>query len=64
MPLACIYHKELPMRVVTFEEREKLVATGEWFKHPSCKSEIIKEESNHEKPIRRSTRKRSIDCES
>lgn len=59
MPLACIYHKEYPMRVVTFEERDKLVALGEWFNHPSCK----KEETNHEKPIRQQSRKRRIDGE-
>jgi hypothetical protein len=61
MPIACIYHKELPMRVVSFEERERLVATGEWYRHPSCKPEITKEEPNHEKPIRRKPKQRSVD---
>lgn len=56
MPLACIYHKTEKMRVVSFEERDKLVASGEWFKHPNCEKLI--EESKHEEPIRRSTRKR------
>lgn len=56
MPLACIYHKTLPMRVVSLEEREKLVALGEWFKHPNCEKLI--EEPKYEEPIRRGTRKR------
>lgn len=58
MPLACIYSLTEPMRVVTFEERETLVATGKWFRHPNCKST---EELSHEKPIRQRTRKRRDD---
>ncbi len=59
MPLACVYHKSQPMRVVTPDEREQMVATGEWFKHPSCKQE----ESKHEEPIRRKSRKGKHDSE-
>lgn len=54
MPLACIFHKTLPMRVVSFAEREQLVATGEWYRHPK----LDKEETNHEEQIRRVPRKR------
>jgi hypothetical protein len=53
MPIACVYNKVEGMRVVTFEEREKLLATGEWFKHPNQ----VKEEPNHEEQIRRVPRK-------
>lgn len=53
MPLACIYHKVHEMRVVPLTDLDKWLATGEWFNHPSCK----KEELNHEKSIRQSTRK-------
>lgn len=54
MSLCCVYHKSKPFRVVEDELADELVATGEWFKHPSC---TIKEEINHEEPIRRRTRK-------
>jgi len=61
MPIACIYHKTQPMKVVTFEEREKFLATGEWFKHPNCEKLI--EVNEHEKPIRQRTRKRRRNAE-
>lgn len=60
MSLACIYSATEGMKVVTFEEREQLVASGKWFKHPNEAKEGIK----HEEPIRRSTRKRRINGES
>lgn len=47
MPIACIYHKTQGMKVVSFEEREKLVASGEWFRHPNDLKE-----KEHEEPIR------------
>lgn len=53
VPLACVYHRELPMRVVTYEERDRLVASGEWFNNPNC------EENRHEKPLRWNAGKRS-----
>jgi len=61
MPIACVYHKTEPMRVVTFEEREKLLATGEWFKHPNDVNK--QKEIEHEKQIRRGTRKRRVNGE-
>ena len=63
VPLACIYHKKQPFRVVSFAERDKLLATGEWFAHPSCKQDIKEEVINHEKPIRQQPRKRSVNGE-
>jgi len=62
MPLACIYSPTEKMRVVTLEEREELVATGKWFRHPND-VHVIKKDINHEKPIRQRTRKRRIDDE-
>ena len=56
MPLACLYHKTLPMRVVNIEDRDALVALGEWFSHPNC--EKIIEVTHHEEPIRQQPRKR------
>lgn len=35
MLVACIYHATLPMQVVSYEDRDRLVATGEWFRHPN-----------------------------
>lgn len=61
MPLTCVYHKTKGMRVVPLDEQDKLMATGEWFDHPSCNTD--KEESKHEKPIRQRTRKRRSDAE-
>lgn len=61
MPLACIFSPTEKMRVVTFEERDKLVATGKWFAHPN---DILKKELDNEKPIRQRTRKRINDSES
>lgn len=54
--LACIYHKSLGMRVVDNDTRERLVASGEWFRHPN---DLKIKEQNDEKPIRQRTRKRS-----
>lgn len=60
MPLACVYHPIEGMRVVKLEERAALLATGEWFNHPSCKADPkadqlkpLIEDSQHEKQIRR-----------
>ncbi len=61
MPLACIYHKVKGMRVVPIEDRDTLVASGEWFKHPNCEKLI--EESKHEESIRQRTRKRRSNAE-
>jgi hypothetical protein len=60
MPLACIYHPTDGMRVVTLEEREKLVASGQWFRHPK---DILKKEVKNEKPIRQYTRQRRSNAE-
>lgn len=58
MPLACIYSPTEKMRVVTLEERETLVASGKWFKHPN--DVHVKKDINHEEPIRQRTRKRRV----
>ena len=64
MPLACVYHKTEKMRVVSFDERERLLETGQWFKHPNDVNKTITvEETKHEEPIRRGRRKRIIDSE-
>jgi len=55
MPLTCLYHKTLPMRVVKDAEVEDLVATGQWFKHPN---DVKEKELTHEKPIRRHRKQR------
>ncbi len=34
MSLTCIYHPTLKMRVVNFEERDKLIESGIWFDDP------------------------------
>ena len=58
MPLACVYHKTEKMRVVSFDERNEMVASGEWFNHPSCKTiETTDKEIKDEKQIRRRARK-------
>lgn len=31
----CVYHPILKMRVVSDEEKARLLATGEWFDHPN-----------------------------
>lgn len=59
MSLACIYHKTQGMRVVSFAERETLVATGEWFNSPNDAKAVkkpvkkpskqIEERDSHEK---------------
>lgn len=59
MSLCCVFHKVYPMRVVEDLQREVMVATGEWFKHPNCKTE---KELNNEKPIRQQPRKRRSDA--
>lgn len=41
--LNCIYHKERPMVVVNDEKYQALLATGEWFAHPSLPSSVPKE---------------------
>jgi hypothetical protein len=55
MPLACIYDKEGKYRVVPIEQREQLVASGEWFSHPKG---YLNKEIKHEKQIRQQPRKR------
>lgn len=56
MSLACVYHKTLPFRVVEDDVREKMVATGEWFRHPNDVNK--QKDESHEKPIRRITKQR------
>lgn len=41
----CIYHPFHKMRVVDDEEYQKLLATGEWFKHPN-EAKKFKESQN------------------
>lgn len=33
--LNCVYHAKDDMRVVEDDEKEKLIASGEWFDHPN-----------------------------
>ncbi len=51
----CIYHPVFPMRVVEDDEYDKLLASGEWFKHPLEAKNMRKD---YEEQIRRDTRKR------
>lgn len=55
MPLACVYHPVEEMQVVTFEERERLIATGMWFKYPNEAKEM---REHHEKQIRQQPEQR------
>lgn len=43
--ISCIYHPNGQMRVVDNEEFERLLKTGEWFKHPK-EAEQAKEKQN------------------
>jgi hypothetical protein len=60
MPLACIYHPFQEMKVVSFEERDKLVASGEWFDHPT---KAKQERTHHEEQIRRKSEQGSSGSE-
>lgn len=51
----CIYHPVYPMRVVDDEEYAKLLASGEWFKHPNEAKNV---RTNYEEQIRRDKGKR------
>ena len=51
MSLCCIYHKTLPMQVMEEENADKLVSSGNWFRHPNDVHKV-KKEITHEKPIR------------
>lgn len=50
MPLVCIFHPVDDMRVVTFAERDELVASGRWFNHPNDAKKV---REYHEEQIRR-----------
>lgn len=60
MTIACVFSPTEPMRVVSFEEREKLIATGLWFRHPNEAKEVRKK---HEEQIRRNSEQRLNDHE-
>lgn len=60
MSLCCIYHKTYPMQVMEEDEADKLVASGEWFRHPND----VTKGDNHEKHVQCSTRKRSVNGKS
>jgi hypothetical protein len=55
MSLCCIYHKTQGMRVVEDEDRDLLVASGDWFDHPN---QVNEEVNKNEKPIRQQSIKR------
>jgi hypothetical protein len=38
--LNCVYHPIDPMRLVDNDERDKLLATGVWFDHPTKAKEM------------------------
>jgi hypothetical protein len=50
MPLVCVFHPVYNMRVVTYPEREELVASGQWFNHPNDAKKVREQ---HEEQIRR-----------
>lgn len=60
--LHCIYHPYKELRVVEDEEKNQLVASGEWFDHP-LKAMAAKErlEPNREPIARKKKRKGSKD---
>ena len=60
MPLACVYHPVEGMKVVSFDERDKMLATGMWFDHPTKAKEAGE---NHEKQIRRQSEQGSVNGE-
>lgn len=62
MPLTCVYHKTDGMRVVSFNERDDLTATGEWFDHPNCTTNFKGNENDGQ--IRRTKGKRKRKCAS
>jgi hypothetical protein len=61
MQLSCLYHAKHPMRVLDDEtEFNRLIASGEWFNHPS----LTNRGSQYEKPrLHTSRRKRRINHE-
>ncbi len=63
MSISCIYHATLGMRVVKDEDKQALLDTGAWFRHPNDVGKVkeIKEQDNGQ--IRRQPRKRKSDCE-
>ncbi len=58
MSLACVYDKEGKYRVVSLASRDALVASGEWWNHPKGYKE-----QEHERQIRRKSRKGLSDGE-
>lgn len=48
--LHCVYHISQPFRVVEDDEKEALLATGDWFDHPNKPKENqkLKEEQKEE----------------
>jgi len=48
----CIYHSTLAMIVVDDDEYERLLKTGEWFKHPKD-AEKAKEQKDEQKCIKK-----------
>lgn len=62
----CVYHPHQKMRVVSDEEKEELLATGEWFDHPT-KAQEAKGKDNEQvrkKPrLHTARRKRGADLQ-
>lgn len=54
--LNCVYHPVHNMQVVDDETKDKLIASGEWFSHPS---EAKKVREKYERQIRHDGRKGS-----
>lgn len=48
----CVYHSHQKMRVVSDEEKAKLLATGEWFDHPNKAKEAKGKENGLRKEPR------------
>lgn len=60
MPLVCVFHPVYDMRVVTYPERDELVASGQWFNHPNDAKKVREQ---HERQIRREPGERCSDGE-
>lgn len=65
--LNCVYHFNGDMQVVDNDEKDKMIATGAWFDHPSKArdyGEKLKQEINDEKsPLEVKRRKSKVQKE-
>ncbi len=59
MTVACVYNKKREMRVVSFDDRNRLLSTGEWFNNPNCYNDGVEKNDGQ---IRRRQRQRKREC--